>query len=184
MPRTKSILAFLLALSFFFSSAQAVRMSQAARLAQGRNGRRIIGYATVSRREARDINQHYALVVSSSLISDQLGHGFYIANQPDVLQGETGSWYCVIKANRGLMMNVGKAWIPESYFDSNMIEEQDVWDQGEDAVVEYIATLMERPTEALRFSWVKDELAGHWNDFIDWEEWNIDGDRSRPTSTP
>ncbi|KAI9054959.1 hypothetical protein LZ554_002102 [Drepanopeziza brunnea f. sp. 'monogermtubi'] len=157
MLRSKSILAVVLALSFFFDEAQA-RMGD--RLLWWRKPS-FIGYAKLPAAQARRINQNNRLqyMKGAQPSLDKLGAGVYLVNDPEMFLGEKGDWYCGIKANKQKLKEIGKIWIPQAYQKSTPagLKEQELWAQEERDILNYIKSTSKRlelnnPEKALRFS--------------------------------
>ncbi|KAI9051593.1 hypothetical protein LZ554_004637 [Drepanopeziza brunnea f. sp. 'monogermtubi'] len=197
MPRSKSIPATLLALSFLFSRAQGFL----------RNDNEPIGYAKVSPSLAQQINSDNKLHVEESNTPQQVGPGFYMRSVSHWAEDD-GSWYCIVEANKNKMKEIDKVWIPKEYqmmTPTGQIETYQLWGQDEEegAILNYIqkSVMRDEPEKALRFSWYqgvsqmtiptevvnngdlelwakcfgsKGELEEQSDDSIDWEEmWTI-----------
>ncbi|KAI9048333.1 hypothetical protein LZ554_008126 [Drepanopeziza brunnea f. sp. 'monogermtubi'] len=148
MPRSKSILAILLALSFFFNGAQAWFWRRNI----------VIGYAVVSKEDAEEINDDNELEVDPAPpYTLQLGSGFYLVNKPDNLPTGEDYWYCVVKSRKRKFNKVAKVYIPQ--YDAG---QQILWAGDEEDILNYIENTakISKPKEALRFSWAK---------FTDWQ---------------
>ncbi|KAJ5038646.1 uncharacterized protein L3040_006326 [Drepanopeziza brunnea f. sp. 'multigermtubi'] len=143
MPRSRSVFAILLALSFFFNGAQALFWRK----------KIVIGYAVVIKEYADEINDDHKLRVEEpTSYNPQLGNGFYMLNNPDGLPTGVDYWYCAVKARRWKMKKAGKAYIPQYN-----AQRQTLWAGSEEGFVNYIGETakLPEPKRALRFSWTK-----------------------------
>ncbi|EKD12396.1 uncharacterized protein L3040_001004 [Drepanopeziza brunnea f. sp. 'multigermtubi'] len=138
MLRSKSTLAVLLALSFFFDRAQAFWWDKHV----------LIGFTVLSEDQAKLVNKDNKLSFvqedqaellnegnepdgEDSLDSPRLGLGLYLVNEPGGLPDEDddddddddddereekkgGNWYCAVAANERKMGDIGKVFIPKS----------------------------------------------------------------------
>ncbi|KAI9050940.1 hypothetical protein LZ554_005051 [Drepanopeziza brunnea f. sp. 'monogermtubi'] len=200
--------ALLLALSFFFSGAQAVFWRK----------KIVIGYTAVPADVAAGINKDHKvhLPESSTSASPRLGPGFYLVNSPDSLTslaGRSGNWYCAVKAGKKKVGKIPKANIPESYdlLTPQGVRNQLLWAQEDKFIEEYIETRahITPPEKALRFAWhdreeqlqmaiptkvlddeklldlwaecfeSKEELVKFSAEVIPWDTWQITGDRGQ-----
>ncbi|EKD19525.1 hypothetical protein MBM_02762 [Drepanopeziza brunnea f. sp. 'multigermtubi' MB_m1] len=149
MPRRpNSIRAVLLAFIYLFSKAQGVR-----------GAREIIGWLTVAPAHAELIN-HDNIPYSQRYVdeSHKLGRGFYITQEPPV-EGHPWKprWYCVAYANSESIARAPKIHIPRYYRKRNHsngeVENIQLWDAGEESIVEYIGHFTEdHPERVLRVS--------------------------------
>ncbi|EKD15297.1 hypothetical protein MBM_06513 [Drepanopeziza brunnea f. sp. 'multigermtubi' MB_m1] len=142
MLRSNYFLTTLLASGLVFSRAQAFLLDS------------VIGYATVSAEAAESNNLNNELYFDETIT--RLGAGVYVVNNPLHLESE--GWACVIKADTVKFNQVGKVWIPKSYqrmTADDPREQENIWDESEEVIVDYIQTLMPEPGKALRFSWVR-----------------------------
>ncbi|EKD20387.1 hypothetical protein MBM_01069 [Drepanopeziza brunnea f. sp. 'multigermtubi' MB_m1] len=136
----------LLALGFLFSEAQGFL-----------DGRKTIGYRSVSKEEAEIINADNKLHKDEDADSlkylNPLGFGSYL--EPDIWPGEPGDWYCAVEADSSKLDKIRKVWIPEFWKRTdqfgNLIGEEELY--GNEALtVGYIGTVVPEPQKALRFS--------------------------------
>ncbi|EKD15660.1 hypothetical protein MBM_06288 [Drepanopeziza brunnea f. sp. 'multigermtubi' MB_m1] len=159
--QSKSICAFLLALSFAQSFASGLSWDSFLNRAQGLfGGRQIIGYRTVSKLEADMVNfrnrpfRDRAFDLNGRF--QQLGHGLYLSNEAGLWNGRPGSWYCAIKANKKKIAKANKIYIPEYYehtTEDGEIENTHLWVGREDEILEYLESRVKDPKKALRFSY-------------------------------
>ncbi|KAI9051361.1 hypothetical protein LZ554_004408 [Drepanopeziza brunnea f. sp. 'monogermtubi'] len=149
MLRSESILATLLALSFFFNGAQAF-------LGIHMPGTKVIGYATVPRELALRMNEDNFVFPEKN--SPRLGPGFSLLNDPSLLRNTatSGDWYCAVKAKKGKVKKVGKIYIPWYYIPIN--RPVFLWNGVEKEIKEYVVTFrsLKKPFDALRFGWAQD----------------------------
>ncbi|EKD12450.1 uncharacterized protein L3040_001063 [Drepanopeziza brunnea f. sp. 'multigermtubi'] len=145
MFSSQSVCSTLLALSFLFSSVHG-------------NERRLLGYRTVSEDEAKWINKNgrlyrdKALDLKSAAFS-QIGHGFYVVDQPGDWEDDDDQWYCVIEADKERIRAAEKIWIPETHASTKLWT---MWSGNEPTILQYIkeTSAVEYPEKALRFSYV------------------------------
>ncbi|KAI9048212.1 hypothetical protein LZ554_008007 [Drepanopeziza brunnea f. sp. 'monogermtubi'] len=125
----------------------------------------LIGYRTVSEAEALAINRDNKPTRNPVLDTqgpvNQLGHAFYITNDPLGWPGYIGvkKWYCYVKADTEKIRDAAKIWIP------HFIDEEDpngetkvvnLWTGNEEDILDYIQSMLidTKPETALRFSWI------------------------------
>ncbi|EKD13055.1 hypothetical protein MBM_08817 [Drepanopeziza brunnea f. sp. 'multigermtubi' MB_m1] len=178
------------------------------------HGKKVIAYRTVAKEEAAYINEHHK--PHRDKIYDerrdrnfkrQLGNGFYTVNKPGNWDGVGDEWYCVIEADDDKMEEVGKVWVPKTT-PGDGGRPKHLWDD-EDAILEYIGTLMPDPEKALRFSYIvplpklqmvipteminsdeldfsaecwqtQAELEAYSSETVDWTSWKIAGEDPGP----
>ncbi|KAJ5051778.1 uncharacterized protein L3040_001549 [Drepanopeziza brunnea f. sp. 'multigermtubi'] len=174
MPRSKSIFAILMILSFFFNEAQAMFWRKEI----------VIGYTAVTSDQARDINKNNKLYIQQIRSINPLGDGIYMRNKPEGLANREGTWFCAIKARKWKLKKADKVYIPKFYepetSDDTLPQEQTsrggsgrirLWGKDEKVLVEYIKSQQvlsrlkqtlrwpwgqaDEPNKALRFSWVE-----------------------------
>ncbi|EKD21761.1 uncharacterized protein L3040_005747 [Drepanopeziza brunnea f. sp. 'multigermtubi'] len=198
MLGSTSFFAILLALSYFFNTAQGMWWKK--------KTSKVMGYATVSEADARRINQDNKLFPKEPTtgFDVQLGHGFYILQGPENWpNAEEGNWYCAITAKTKEMRDLSKVYIPSTY-----------WSEDEEFILSYVRALVNKPDEALRISWVRagaqlqmlipskviaedtalklrakcfeteNQLKEYSDKFIDWQKkrgWTIHGELGRPS---
>ncbi|KAJ5051490.1 uncharacterized protein L3040_001266 [Drepanopeziza brunnea f. sp. 'multigermtubi'] len=129
-------------------------------------GREIIGFRTVAEDEANYINQNHRpfrdeeFDVAARMFS-QLGEGYSLINEPAGWPAEEDEWYCVVEADSAKMDAVTKVWIPESYeevtWNPEVKEKKDLWAGTEEAISEYLESMVDNPRKALRFSYVQED---------------------------
>ncbi|KAI9053584.1 hypothetical protein LZ554_002538 [Drepanopeziza brunnea f. sp. 'monogermtubi'] len=121
--------------------------------------RRNIGYGIVSKEEADMINEDNKLHFEELAYVNRLGFGLFVVNELVSLEGIEEKWYCAIEADESKVEEMSKVWIPKSYqrvASDDRIEQQELWAEDEDVIVEYIESLMlEEPERTLRLSWVE-----------------------------
>ncbi|KAI9054671.1 hypothetical protein LZ554_001823 [Drepanopeziza brunnea f. sp. 'monogermtubi'] len=166
MPRLSQLLCpTVLALSFLLTGAQA----------QG--PRKIIGYRTATKDEAKAINANHKPSGDDNHDDDdedddnkglyQLGTVgyFYMTNNAPGFPGDDDDWYCIVKGDSVKINAAQKVWVPETYVSgagsSSNPEKTYLWGGNEDLISEYIQTLSlpgrdgtPDPEKALRLSYV------------------------------
>ncbi|KAI9048446.1 hypothetical protein LZ554_007282 [Drepanopeziza brunnea f. sp. 'monogermtubi'] len=154
MLLSQSIGSILVASSFLFSGA----------LGEGEeNKQEIIGYRTVHVDEATEINKDNKPYRDEKYdyhprYAPQLGHGFYMTNEPASWPADSDEWYCAIKADSEAVEKVGKVWIPkhrQQVRNSLAIWPIQLWYADEEDIQEYVEGLVPKdPEKALRFSYI------------------------------
>ncbi|KAJ5038938.1 uncharacterized protein L3040_006613 [Drepanopeziza brunnea f. sp. 'multigermtubi'] len=142
----KSFFAILLASSFLFNRAQAIR--------------ELLGYITVTPEEAMNINSFRTLSGFGLQKQGMIGEGIYFRLEIEAWGwDEVGPrWYCVADAHRGKMDKVEKVYIPELWpkpIENGVYLMTALWNRGEDAIREFILNLFDRrknPDKVIRFS--------------------------------
>ncbi|KAI9055276.1 hypothetical protein LZ554_000238 [Drepanopeziza brunnea f. sp. 'monogermtubi'] len=141
----------LLAWSFLFSRAQ---------------GRIVIGYRTVNEEEARATNENNMPFRPSSYDSDdaiakQLGHGYYLTNQPGGWPGSPRrkNWYCAVEGAVKPLREVSKIWVPKYYeqeIEFAKYQTTNLWAGNETLILDYIKSWLPDidAKKALRFSYI------------------------------
>ncbi|EKD14627.1 hypothetical protein MBM_07348 [Drepanopeziza brunnea f. sp. 'multigermtubi' MB_m1] len=143
----------LLALSFLFASAQ---------------GREVIGYRTVSRKEGLFINRFkrpFRNPAYDKARLHQLGNGLSMVNIPDGWPAEKNEWYCAIEADMDRINAATKVWIPKHYEEiswTGQRSRKDLWIGDEDAILNYIESMVVAPKEALRFAHILHSSSKKW----------------------
>ncbi|PGH18294.1 hypothetical protein AJ79_00633 [Helicocarpus griseus UAMH5409] len=131
-----------------------------------RSGKMIIGYNTVSGKEAKEYKKKGTLTFYPVKdVRYQLGEGVYLApNKGDLktkTKGVGGVRHCVIRADKNAMNRVSKAWVPEYHQRKFFLgifksKKKHLWGQGEKQIEGYIKNLEGSwdPKKTLRMSWV------------------------------
>ncbi|KAJ5054121.1 uncharacterized protein L3040_000404 [Drepanopeziza brunnea f. sp. 'multigermtubi'] len=132
MPRSKTFVAILLALSFLFSEAQGFLGFH--------QQRQVIGYTTVPEEMAKRINEKHKPYIVESNYHPPLGPGFYMVNDPHSWEGGKGSWYCATVAKKKQMERISKVFIPKLYqkLDWDGGKRQNLWGGDEEVIENYV----------------------------------------------